>query len=115
MNNENIARIAHEVNRAYCTAIGDNSQPKWEDAPGWQRSSALAGVEFHIDNPDASPSASHDSWLAVKKAEGWVYGEVKSPEAKTHPCFRPFEELPLEQQVKDHLFRAVVHALVGRR
>jgi hypothetical protein len=28
-----IARACHEVNRAYCQALGDNSQPAWEDGP----------------------------------------------------------------------------------
>lgn len=109
---EAAARIAHEVNRAYCAAIGDNSQPAWEDAPEWQRASAMSGVRFHMANPDAGPSASHDNWLRDKQAEGWVYGEVKDADAKTHPCMVPFEELPREQQIKDHLFRAVVHAAI---
>lgn len=33
---EQIARMAHEANRAYCQALGDDSQPAWEDAPEWQ-------------------------------------------------------------------------------
>src|SRR5438105_262770 len=36
---EACARAAHEVNRAYCLALGDASQVAWEDAPEWQRSS----------------------------------------------------------------------------
>ena len=32
MTEQEIARVCHEVNRAYCQAIGDNSQPTWEDA-----------------------------------------------------------------------------------
>ena len=111
MQAQDIARVAHEVNRAYCQALGDDSQPAWEDAPEWQRSSAVSGVQFHLDNPAAGPEASHDSWLAQKCAEGWAYGEVKDPEAKTHPCFVPFDELPTAQQAKDYLFRAAVHAL----
>lgn len=106
------ARIAHEVNRAYCQALGDDSQPAWKDAPNWQRESAFAGVQFHLDHPDASAAASHESWLAQKSADGWRYGPAKDPEAKTHPCFVPFDQLPREQQAKDHLFRAVVHAVL---
>ena len=64
-----------------------------------------------LDNPDAPPSASHESWLAVKEADGWKYGEVKDPENKEHPCFVPYEQLPEEQKAKDHLFKAVVEAL----
>ena len=106
-----IAYVCHEVNRAYCQALGDNSQPAWEDAPEWQRDSALLGVKLHMENPDAGPEASHESWMAQKVAEGWVYGPEKNPDTKQHPCIVPFGELPVAQQAKDFIFRAVVHAL----
>ena len=108
-----IARVAHEVNRAYCQALGDASQQEWEDAPQWQKDSAILGVKLHACNPDAGPQASHESWMAQKLAEGWEYGPVKDPESKQHPCIVPFDELPREQQVKDYLFRGVVHAVAG--
>lgn len=112
MTNEQIARVCHEVNRAYCAALGDFSQPLWEEAPDWQRESAIQGVMFHLMNPKAGPEASHDSWWAQKREDGWIWGPVKDPEHKQHPCCVPFDELPLAQQAKDHLFRAVVHAIV---
>lgn len=108
---EEIARVAHEVNRGYCEALGDTSQVAWEAAPEWQRASALEGVRLHIQHPDAGPAASHQSWMSLKEQEGWVFGPVKRPELKQHPCMVPFEELPREQQAKDYIFRAVVHAL----
>lgn len=108
---EFIARVAHEVNRAYCAATGDDSQPSWEDAPGWQRDSAIKGVEFHLANPDATPENSHESWLSEKIAAGWVHGEVKDAEAKTHPCIKPYADLPVAQRAKDFLFRSVVHGI----
>jgi len=108
-----IARVAHEVNRAYCLALGDKSQPAWEDAPDWQRSSAIAGVVFHLRNPNADASASHESWMRQKLEDGWTYGPTKIPALKQHPCIVPFEQLPREQQAKDFIFRAVVHALRG--
>jgi len=108
---EDIARAAHQINRAYCQALGDNSQLPWEDAPEWQKKSAIAGVSFHIDHPTASPSASHDSWLRLKVADGWKYGPVKDAEKKEHPCCVEYHELPTEQKAKDYIFRAVVHAL----
>lgn len=111
MNISEIARVAHEINRAYCEALGDSSQPEWSDAPDWQRESAINGVRFHLDNPSAGPEHSHESWLDEKEAAGWKYGPVKDPEAKEHPCFVPYEALPVEQRAKDYLFRAVVHAL----
>ena len=111
MNREQIAQVAHEVNRAYCASLGDTSQPAWADAPDWQRASALAGVDMHLANPDATPEASHLSWYEQKLADGWVYGEVKDPEKKEHPCMVAYEDLPPEQKAKDYLFRGVVHAL----
>lgn len=110
MDREQIARVCHEVNRAYCEALGDMSQPAWEDAPMWQRDSARMGVDLHISK-NVGPEASHESWMAQKVAEGWVYGPVKDADAKTHHCIVPFDMLPREQQAKDFIFRAVVHAL----
>jgi hypothetical protein len=107
-----IAQVAHEVNRAYCKAIGDDSQSAWDDAPAWQTDSAVKGVRFHLNN-DATPEQSHESWMAQKAAEGWRYGPVKDAEAKTHPCFCAYSELPQEQRVKDYLFKAVIETMKG--
>ena len=104
------ARVAHEANRAYCQAIGDDSQLPWDDAPQWQRDSAINGVRFHRANPGATPENSHESWLAEKVANGWEYGPVKDAEAKKHPCCVPFDDLPVAQKAKDFIFRAIAHA-----
>lgn len=108
-----IARVAHEVNRAYCRAIGDNSQPSWDDAPDWQKDSAVAGIEAHLANPGMTPEQSRAAWLAHKVAEGWVHDNHKDVTKKRHPCILPWADLPLEQRVKDHLFAAVVRAMAG--
>lgn len=106
-----IARVAHEINKAYCQAMGDNSQPTWYDAPQWQVKSAVNGVLFHVEHPNAGPEASHNSWLKEKLENGWRLGHVKDANEKTHPCILPFQDLPKEQQAKDFLFRQVVHSL----
>jgi hypothetical protein len=109
---EHIAKTCHEANRALCAAFGDHSQVAWEDAPQWQRDSAIKGVQFCAANPDAPPSANHDSWLAEKAATGWKYGPVKDADAKTHPCFVPYDDLPPDQKAKDYVFQAIVGALI---
>jgi hypothetical protein len=106
-----VAKICHETNRAYCEAIGDLSQVRWEEAPEWQKQSAINGVIFHRNNPDASAAASHNSWLEEKRVAGWTYGPEKNPELKQHPCFVPFEGLPVEQQIKDFLFKRIVETV----
>lgn len=110
---KNIAMVAHEANRAYCAALGDNSQLPWDEAPEWQRQSALAGVMAIKADPSRTPEQSHEGWLEHKRLDGWKYGKVKNPELKEHPCFVPYHELPADQQVKDRLFTSVVKALLG--
>jgi len=113
MKNEQIAKVAHEVNRAYCQSVGDYTQPKWEDAPKWQIASALAGVELHIRDPNAGVEDSHVSWMNQKLADGWKYGVLKDEDRKTHPCIVPYNKLSVEQQTKDYIFRQVVHSMVA--
>lgn len=107
MNIQEIAKICHEMNRAYCLSIGDASQPTWEEAPHWQRDSAIKGVQFHLSG-ETTPAQSHESWLKEKLNTGWKYGPVKDPEKKEHPCMVPYDQLPREQRTKDYLFKAVV-------
>lgn len=108
---EAAARAAHEANRAWCLAHGDTSQPAWDDAPEWQTSSARKGVLGVIAGN--GPRESHEGWLAEKAATGWTYGPVKDPEAKTHPCFVPYDELPPLQHAKDGIFVGVVRAVIA--
>jgi hypothetical protein len=112
MTHEQIAKVAHETNRAYCTAIGDFSQFSWEDSPEWQKQSLIAGVNFIANNPTSGPNHSHESWLKEKELEGWVYGPVKDPVKRQHPCMVPYDQLPKEQQAKDYIFGAVVRSLL---
>ena len=101
---EAVARLCHQTNKAYCELLGDKSQKNWENAPGWQRRSAIAGVMKVISGEVSNPGDCHESWSEAKIAEGWTYGPVKDDKKKTHPCLVPFMELPVEQRVKDILF-----------
>jgi putative SOS response-associated peptidase YedK len=106
-----IATMCHEANYVWCHLNGDPSQLHWGSAPQWQVDSAIDGVKHALAHPDAKPEDSHMNWMAGKIADGWVYGEVKDPVAKTHPCMVPFDQLPEWQQKKDKLFLAIVRAL----
>lgn len=108
---ERIAKACHNINRAYCEALGDDSQLPWEEAPEWQRESARTVVRYHLEHSETTPSDSHKSWLTQKELEGWKYGPVKDADKKEHPCFVPYEELPPAQQAKDFIFLAVVREL----
>lgn len=109
---ESIAKICHEANRAYCQALGDNSQPPWNEAPLWQRQSAINGVKYIASHPEATPKDSHISWCKEKAEQGWVYGPIKDIDKKEHPCLVSYEDLPADQRMKDHLFRSIVLTLI---
>jgi hypothetical protein len=105
---ERIARACHEVNRIYCSSIGDYSPPFWDAAPPWQQASTINGVIFHLGSPQATPEDSHKFWLSEKQADGWIYGPVKDPLHKEHPCMVAYDRLPASMRVKDCLFAAIV-------
>ena len=110
---QQLAGICHEANRALCRAVSDPApeQESWERTPDIIRDSVIMVVRFRLNNPNADPSKSHEEWLKYKEAEGWMYGEVKDIEAKTHPNMVHFNDLPVEQQAKDFLFAAIVESL----
>ena len=116
MNHQQIemtAKVCHQVNKAYCESIGDFSQPNWEYAPDWQRQSAINGVKAHVDSGfTMKPEDSHTSWMKEKTDSGWVFGEIKDAEKKTHPCIMQYLQLPKEQRTKDFLFLEIVHAIL---
>lgn len=102
-----IAKICHEANRAYCQALGDNSQASWAQSPDWQQLSAINGVRHAFSTENPTPADSYNSWLKEKEADGWKYGPIKSPATKEHPCFVPYDQLPESQKLKDKLFLAI--------
>ena len=110
MKAEVIAKVCHEVNKAFCEANGDYSQKSWHEAEEWQKQSAIKGVEFALNNI-STPADQHEAWVKEKTEAGWVYGPMKDSEKKTHPSIVPFDQLSLIEKTKDYLFVAVVNSL----
>lgn len=106
-----VAKICHQANKAICESSGDLSQKNWDEAEQWQRESAINGVQYALDNPWAEPEDMHKAWVTEKESQGWVYGEVKDADAKTHPCLIPYAELPEHQKLKDAVFQSIVDAV----
>ena len=106
-----IAIMCHQANKTWCEMNADHSQKDWNEAEQWQRDSAIKGVEFRLNNPDAGKDSQHNAWMQDKLSNGWVYGEEKNADKKTHPCLVSFDKLPEFQQKKDALFCAIVDAL----
>lgn len=109
---ENIAKICHQANKAYCSTHGDDSHLEWEDSPGWVKDSAVNGLYFLYENPNQTPESMHENWKRVKLEDGWIYGEVKDAELKTHPCIVNYEDLPQFQRIKDEIYLALARTLL---
>lgn len=106
---EQIAEVVHNIQKVFCESIGEII-PAWADAPHMQ-ATTLQGVIDLIENPTAIGGFSHEQWMKHKIAQGYVWGEVRDHEKKTHPSLVPFNELPHNEQVKDHLFVETVRSL----
>jgi DNA-binding transcriptional MerR regulator len=111
-----IAQVIHAANRELQIIYGDPApSPDWYDAPEYQRQESTASVLEALSDPGRTPEQNHQGWVDRMQADGWTYGEVKNPEAKTHPTLLPWDELPAEQQLKDRVFIAIVRALAPQQ
>lgn len=106
---ETTAIVLHNSIRLLQLALkNDIVSEKWENATPDQRSSSRRAVVWRLQNPNALPNEQHDQWMRDRIANGWVYGEVKDTERKTHPCLVPYEELPEGERLKDELVGVIV-------
>jgi hypothetical protein len=107
-----IGCVCHEANRAYRSMMNEDPGPDWENATHTQRVATIQGVQNYIDNPNQTPEQSHQQWYDHYDRLGFKYGPVKDLAKKEHPCFLPYDQLPLFQRRKDELFRAIVLTLL---
>lgn len=112
MNVAIIAMACHAANKGICEANGDFSQKSWDEAEDWQKESAVRGVNYVIEHPDATPEMQHQAWCNDKLADGWVFGPEKNPEKKEHHCLVPYSELPASQRIKDIVFTNICKTLI---
>ena len=108
-----IAKVCHQANKAWCEANGDYSIKNWEDTPEEILMTIKNGVRNVIMNPKITPEENHDNWVQAKTAAGYVYGEVKCDDKKTHPCMTAYSNLPEIQRKKDAMFISIVKALMS--
>jgi len=107
---EQVAELAHELNRTYCMMLGDRSRRPWRSAQPDDKRTVIDGVKFSLDNPAAGSEEQHNAWMQDKIDAGWKKAEVKCEEAKHHPCIVPYDDLPDDLKIKDKLFLGVVNA-----
>lgn len=107
---EFIANIRHIGWVVYQIAV---QQPYNENMNKDQFESLIDGVRFQDENPDNTPAQNHENWMKMKQLQGWVYGDVKDFDKKTHPDLVPYDELPEVEQLKDTV-DTTVHRLANQ-
>lgn len=107
---EGVARICHEANRAYCLLTADPALPAWDDLEEPYRDSCRKGVLGILNGNTAAES--HAGWMKERFSQGWILGAPLDRECKVHPNLVRYDQLPEAQRRKDHLFSAIVHAVL---
>ena len=54
-----------------------------------------------MKTPNATAEENHKNWMKMKISQGWIYGEKKDFNKKTHPDLIPFDDLPEIEKKKD--------------
>ncbi|SRR6266496_258352 len=108
---DEISRICHEANRAYCIVNDDSVLPSWDELTEDYRKSTRIGVQGVLHGN--TPEKSHESWMKERVNQGWKFGEKLDRESKIHPNLIPYEQLPENQKVKNKLFISIVKILTG--
>lgn len=107
-----IAKVVYQANKTFCETNFDFSHMDWNDAPDGVKCSYVRGVVEVINNPNITPEELHEAWKKEKTGQGWVLGENKNPDKKTHPCLTNYRDIPEFEKRKDNLFIAIVKELI---
>lgn len=106
---ENMARVVHDVNRAFHASYG-LGQPLWDDLTPEGQEDLIQCVFAHIEDDDMSVMEVHDAVFEALSKDGWTLGPPDR-EKKQRPDCAPWSEL--HQQWKTHAFivRGTIFAL----
>lgn len=105
-----IARICYEAFRAYCEALGDSSQSKWDSLDEVTRAGMIGYVCSVLESPRLTAEQRHERWRHSCTSHGWKAGPLQDYEAKTNPRLVPWSQLPERHRIQECLWHAVVRA-----
>jgi hypothetical protein len=114
LTSEQVAQVVHGAHCALNAVLGDPAPDgPWETLTPEHKEQVTRRVRLIREG--CGPEAIHQAWVSEMTALGWVPGDVKDPCAvpRTHPCLRPWRELPPDQQRKDTQAIAITRNLLG--
>jgi hypothetical protein len=105
---EDVARVCTEATRAYSEALGDTSDPRWENIEPWRHAFANEGVDLVLRG--GSDSELHDLWRKHKQAAGWTAG-TRDTGAKKSENLVPYDHLGPVAVTKNAIFSSTAVAV----
>lgn len=100
-----VAKECHIANNALMVSNGEIENPvDWNELDTHTKNINLASVLKIYDYPNLTAEDIHDEWMLNKIDDGWVYGEVKDVERKTHPLICDFDSMNDIDKMKDQIF-----------
>jgi hypothetical protein len=106
-----IAKTAHAVHVTFCNEMIIATQPAWDEISEEHRQVIISSVDKIVMGEITSKVESHNNFVAMKKSQGWRYGQYNS-DYKLNPRLVPFEELTLMDRIKESLFFETVKSFI---
>jgi hypothetical protein len=105
LNLDEIAKICHNTHVRYCSNMNLKGMTlSWNDVQENHKNIIKDSLQKIINGEIKNPKESHNNFVKQKEKEGWVYGEDYSLEDKINPRLTDFENLSINDKVKEILF-----------
>ena len=111
---EDISRVVHEANRAYCMSISEYNNAPWDQTSEDLKEHTRKLVKYILEDfkPDLpKPHMLHSKWISIKRDEGWKWGNRYNYELKLHPDFLDYDDLQEDSRRKSPITLGIVKAL----
>lgn len=110
---DKIACVAYTAIRTWCIRTKQEVSPEWTDLPDdYADHIKIVVARAFADMKTPSAKQLHERCLKDGKTAGWGYGAQVDREKKLHPDILPWEQMTMDQRMKDHIFSAVIRAFL---
>lgn len=104
------ARLLHVAIQAVQSALKQEVSPDWELLTAAEQDMKAAHTR-QMRREKVTARKAHESWMALRLSEGWTWGPVTDKARKVHSALCPFEEIPVEEVIKDVLYERLLAAM----